>query len=140
VSYCKPLPPGKNPIAFNKYYITFYGLRLETPPTWRTRPPYLYPPGTGWPGYTPRQWVLFSSPPMTRRATAEVFDPSFTRVWIHMSKSKSKLLYDWRFTASQFVLASSPLRPTTRDFFQVNLCGNSPYVTSSLRRRWGCLL
>jgi hypothetical protein len=30
--------------------------------------------------------------------------------------SKSKLLYDWRFTGSQFVLASSPLRPTW-DFF-----------------------
>jgi hypothetical protein len=27
--------------------------------------------------------------------------------------SESKLLYDWRFTANQFVWASSPLRPTT---------------------------
>jgi hypothetical protein len=27
--------------------------------------------------------------------------------------SKSKLLYDWRFTANQFVLESSPLRLTT---------------------------
>jgi hypothetical protein len=33
------------------------------------------------------------------------------------SKSKSELLYDWRFTANQFVLASSPLRPTTTDLF-----------------------
>jgi hypothetical protein len=32
-------------------------------------------------------------------------------------KSKSKLLYDWRFTASPFVLASNPLRLTTSDFF-----------------------
>jgi hypothetical protein len=32
-------------------------------------------------------------------------------------KSKSELLYDWRFTANQFVLASSPLRPTIRYFF-----------------------
>jgi hypothetical protein len=55
------------------------------------------------------------------------------------SKSKSKLLYDWRFTANQFVLASNPLRPTTRIFIQLNSCGNSPYVTSSLTRRWGCL-
>jgi hypothetical protein len=57
-------------------------------------------------------------------------------------QSKSKLLYDWRFTANQFVLASSPLRPRTRDFFsfQLNSCCNSPYVTSSLTRRWGCLL
>jgi hypothetical protein len=38
------------------------------PPTWRARSPYLYPPGTGWPGYTPRHWVPFSSPPTTRRA------------------------------------------------------------------------
>jgi hypothetical protein len=25
---------------------------LLSPPTWRVRSPYLYPPGTGWPGYT----------------------------------------------------------------------------------------
>jgi hypothetical protein len=33
---------------------TFYRLRFETLPTWRFRFPYLCPPGTGWPGYTPR--------------------------------------------------------------------------------------
>jgi hypothetical protein len=33
------------------------------------------------------------------------------------STVESELLYDWRFTANQFVLASSPLRPTTRFFF-----------------------
>jgi hypothetical protein len=33
------------------------------------------------------------------------------------SESESELLYDWRFTANQFVLASSPLRPTTTDIF-----------------------
>jgi hypothetical protein len=28
------------------------------PPTWRTRPPYLWPPETGWSSYTPgRHWV-----------------------------------------------------------------------------------
>jgi hypothetical protein len=32
-------------------------------------------------------------------------------------KSKSKLVYDWRFTANQFVLASCPLRLTTRNIF-----------------------
>jgi hypothetical protein len=37
---------------------TFYCFRFETPPTWRTRSLYLYPPGTGWPGYTPRHWVI----------------------------------------------------------------------------------
>jgi hypothetical protein len=29
----------------------------------------------GWTSYTPMHWVPFSSPPTTRRATAEVFDP-----------------------------------------------------------------
>jgi hypothetical protein len=27
-------------------------------PTWRARSPYLYPPGTEWPGYTPMHWVF----------------------------------------------------------------------------------
>jgi hypothetical protein len=43
---------------------TFYCLRFETPLTWRTRSPYLYPPGTGW----PRHRVPFPSPSTTRRA------------------------------------------------------------------------
>jgi hypothetical protein len=39
-----------------------------------------------------------------------------------------------RFTAKQFVLAISPLRLTTSIFFQLNTCGHSPYVTTSLTR------
>jgi hypothetical protein len=36
----------------------------------------------------------------------------------------SELLYDWRFTASQFVLATRPLGLTTSNFiFQLNTCG-----------------
>jgi hypothetical protein len=45
----------------------------ETPPTWRARFPYLYPPGTGWTSYTPGHWVPFLSPLTTRRAVVEVF-------------------------------------------------------------------
>jgi hypothetical protein len=56
-----------------------YCLRFETPPTWRNRPPYLYPPGTGCPRYVPRHWVPFSSPPTTRRAAVEVFEHASTR-------------------------------------------------------------
>jgi hypothetical protein len=53
----------------------------------------------------------------------------------------SELLYAWRHTANQFVLATSPLRPTTRILiFQLNTCGYSPYVTSSLTRGWVCSL
>jgi hypothetical protein len=58
----------------------FYCLRFETPPTRGSRSPYLYPPGTGWPSYTPRHWVPFSSPPTTRRATVELFEPASTSV------------------------------------------------------------
>jgi hypothetical protein len=53
---------------------------------------------------------------------------------------KSKLLYDWRFATNQFILASSPLNLVTRFSFQLNPWCHSPYVTSSLKRRWGCLL
>jgi hypothetical protein len=114
----------------------FHCFRFETPPTWRARWLYLHLPETGWPSYTPRHSVPFSSLPTTCRATMEVFKPAST--W--GTDSKSYLLYDWQFTAKQFVLASSPLRLTTRDFFQLNPCGHSPYVTSSLTKRWVCPL
>jgi hypothetical protein len=46
---------------------------------------------------------------------------------------ESELLYDWRFTANQFILAPSPLRATISIFFfQLNACGYSPYVTPYL--------
>jgi hypothetical protein len=35
---------------------------------------------------------------------------------------ESELLYHWRFTAYQFVLATSPLRPRTSNSFQLSLC------------------
>jgi hypothetical protein len=57
---------------------SYFTVLFETPPTWRTRPLYLYHPGTGWPSYTPWHWVPFSSPLTTRRATVEVFQPTST--------------------------------------------------------------
>jgi hypothetical protein len=59
---------------------------LETPPTWRVRSLYLYPPGTGWPSYTPGHWVPFMSP-----LTVEVFYPASTRV---ISQSARFLPFD----------------------------------------------
>jgi hypothetical protein len=56
------------------------------------------------------------------------------------SESESELLYDWWFTANQFVLAPSPLRLTTRDFFPLNPCINRHYVTSPLKRGRVCRL
>jgi hypothetical protein len=70
---------------------TFYCLRFETPPTWRLRSPYLYPPGTGWPGYTSRHWVPFLSPP-THRAMVEVFDPA--SIWDYNCQLVLCLLYN----------------------------------------------
>jgi hypothetical protein len=58
---------------------TFYYLRFETPPTWRAGFSYLYHPGRGWPRYTPRHWVPFSSHPTTRRVTVKVLEP--TSIW-----------------------------------------------------------
>jgi hypothetical protein len=51
---------------------------------------FVYPPGTGWPSYTPRHWVPFSSPSTTRRATVELFEPASTWGWIEL-KQKQKL-------------------------------------------------
>jgi hypothetical protein len=53
----------------------FYCLRLETPPTWWARSPYLYPSETGWPSYTSRHWAPFSSPPTTSMITVEYSKP-----------------------------------------------------------------
>jgi hypothetical protein len=63
----------------------------------------------------------------------------FRRCLKEKSKSKSELLYDWWFTANQFVLTSRHLRITTRDFFNWTLAAIA-YVTSSLTRRCVCLL
>jgi hypothetical protein len=58
-----------------------------------------------------------------------------------LSESESELLYDWPFTANQFLLTTSPERLTTSNcIFQLNTCGYSPYVTSSLPRGRVCLL
>jgi hypothetical protein len=57
------------------------------------------------------------------------------------SHSVSELLCDWRFTANQFFLVTSPLRITTSNFiFQLNTCGYRPYVTFSLTKGLVCCL
>jgi hypothetical protein len=63
--------------------------QIRDSPTWRAMFPCLYPPGTGWPGYSPRHWVPFTSPPTTRRATVEVFDPASTWDWFNPIKINS---------------------------------------------------
>jgi hypothetical protein len=55
----------------------YFTVSSETPPTSRARFPYLCPPGSGWPSYTPGHWVAFTSPRTACRTTVEVFYPSF---------------------------------------------------------------
>jgi hypothetical protein len=56
-----------------------------------------------------------------------------------LSESESESLYDWQFTANQFVLVTSSLRLTASNFFsQMNSCYHSHYVTSTLKRGWVC--
>jgi hypothetical protein len=43
------------------------------------------------------------------------------RTRLHQSTCKSELLYDWRFIANQFVLASSLLKPMTSIFLTEHL-------------------
>jgi hypothetical protein len=49
---------GPSPVELKT---VFYCLIWDSP-AWKARFPYLYPPGTRWPSYTPSHWVPFSSP------------------------------------------------------------------------------
>jgi hypothetical protein len=72
-----------------------------------------------WP--SPAQWFLVPSP---------------VGLMTIFSESQSELLHDWWFTLNQFILAPSPLRLTTTDFFlELHRYGHSP-----LMRGWVCLL
>jgi hypothetical protein len=56
-------------------------------------------------------------------------------------ESEPELLYDRRFTANQFFLATSPLRLTSSNFIcQLHTCGYSLYVTCYLTIGWICRL
>jgi hypothetical protein len=72
------------------------------------------------------------------------FHPTLTiikKLCEDLSPTFRELLYDWRFTANQFVLATNPLRLTTNNFIlRLNTWGYSPYVTSSLTIGWVCRL
>jgi hypothetical protein len=71
----------------------YINVSSETAPTWRARSPYLYPPGTGWPSYTPRH--------------------GFTCTFKFKFKFK---LYSDRRSVGQFILVSDPLWGRWPDF------------------------
>jgi hypothetical protein len=69
------------------------------------------------PSYTPRHYVplAFASAVILRSESRGTQD-HILLPHIRDSPTWSKLLYDWRFTVNQFVLAPSPLRLTARIF------------------------
>jgi hypothetical protein len=63
------------------------------------------------------------------------------QVFYILQTGLSELLYSWRFTTSQFVLAPSLPRLMARDFFfRLNLCDHSHYITSCLMSGWVSLM
>jgi hypothetical protein len=83
-------------------------------------------------------WVVFEPtiPAFERGKTFHILDGAATAIGLNVlilvnnkpvdskrrcKQSESELLYDWRFTANQFVLATNPLRLTTSHFiFNLN--------------------
>jgi hypothetical protein len=128
-SFSAPSPAG--------LMTTFYCLRFETPPTWKAMFPCLYPQGIGWPGYTPQaQGSLFVASYDSKGYGGGIrFHTEVTlncQIQIYFTTSGlSPISSSWR---------QAPWDPRPDFFFRVNSCGNSPYVTSSLTRRWVCLL
>jgi hypothetical protein len=75
----------------------------ETPQTWRARSPYLYPPGTGWPNYTPNKadlpvwnsilqlyWLKFLMVFLT--IPSKCWESALVRLWLLPSKSFLSIL------------------------------------------------
>jgi hypothetical protein len=89
----------------------------------------------------PKHWVPFSSPPKTRRATVEVFQSAST--WVLSSvqnQVKVEVTLGLAVYRQSFRFGDKTLETHNQRFFQLNPCGHSPYVTTSLTRRWVCLV
>jgi hypothetical protein len=94
---------------------------------WRARSPYLYPPGGGWPGYTPRLWVPFSSPPTTRRVTVEVFEPASTQVHVREMRNATKI--DSENLKQDIEVKSRAIPVTGRGAYRVRRRGSHIFYT-----------
>jgi hypothetical protein len=95
---------------------TYITVSSETPPTWRATFLYLYPPGTGWPSYTPGYWVnpnlegevavfisprnrVHGSPPLDKILSQYYPPPILTTYFLRICLNVSPLLFrysnDW---------------------------------------------
>jgi hypothetical protein len=98
----------------------FYCLRFETPQPWKARSPYLCHPGTGWPSYTPRHWVPFSSPPTTSRARVEELEPTST--WGHCISGQTQRKTPFSNNSSTLIEVLGPYTTIISCSDDVDLC------------------
>jgi hypothetical protein len=98
-------------------------------------------------GHTVARWLTLHTWTHSAIFSASLAEPNSRRS-AHLelrnstdgSDSESELLYDWRLATNLFHLATSRSRLTTSIFFQLNTCGHSPYVISSVTWGWVCRL
>jgi hypothetical protein len=74
------------------------------------------------------------------RVTALISLLSVCTVYILHVKVKVKVILRLTVYSQSVRLGVKPLETHDQTFFQLDSCGNSPYVTSSLTRKWVCLL
>jgi hypothetical protein len=78
--------------------------------------PVFISPGTEWLSYPPRHWVPFTSPRMTLRATALLFQPP---------SSKLKLIYDRQSVGQSVLVSGAHLGPATNFSFTLKFPSDS---------------
>jgi hypothetical protein len=96
-------------------------------------------PGREWLRYIPRHRVRVSSPSTTRRSMGSYsHTPQHERSFRLLTKVRVRVRV--RVTSRLEVYRQTHWGSRPDFFLQLNPYGHSPYVTSSLTRRWGCLL
>jgi hypothetical protein len=123
-NYCRPSPAqsfsSQSPAGCKT---VFYCVRFETPPTWRSRSPYFYYPKNRVAQLYPEASGSLSPPPMTHRATVEVFETASTWVTLNSKSLKSKLCYERRSVGQSVLEKSTHLELTTRLLLLSDNCG-----------------
>jgi hypothetical protein len=100
-------------------------------------------PPTNWvPGWRPfhTNLLVFSSQAEFQLTTELSHSPTSYFTSLHSAKVKVKVTLRLAVYRQSVHLGVKPLETHDQTFFQLNSCGNSSYVTSSLTRRWACLL